>query len=62
MRKSWSGLVSLVQLGMNLDAYEKSIFIFCGRSQKLIKKFLWTIFEDLSTLSTIRRRTYIDVE
>lgn len=41
MRKSWSGLVSLVQLGMNLDVYEKSIFIFCGRSQKLIKIVYW---------------------
>ena len=41
MRKSWNGLVSLVQVGMNLDAYEKSMFVFCGRSQKLIKIIYW---------------------
>jgi transposase len=41
MRKSWNGLVSLVQMGMNLDAFEKSMFVFCGRSQKIIKIIYW---------------------
>ena len=41
MRKSWNGLVSLVQVGMNLDPFEKSLFVFCGRSQRLIKIIYW---------------------
>ncbi|MCC6274550.1 MAG: IS66 family insertion sequence element accessory protein TnpB [Leptospiraceae bacterium] len=41
MRKSWNGLVSLVQFGMNLDPYQKSLFVFCGRSQRLIKIIYW---------------------
>ncbi|MBK6604714.1 MAG: IS66 family insertion sequence element accessory protein TnpB [Leptospiraceae bacterium] len=41
MRKSWNGLIGLVQNGMNLDPFEKSLFVFCGRSQRLIKIIYW---------------------
>lgn len=40
MRKSWNGLVSLVQL-MSLDPFQRSLFVFCGRSQRLIKIIYW---------------------
>lgn len=40
MRKSWNGLVSLVQL-MNLDPFQESLFVFCGRTQKIIKIIYW---------------------
>jgi transposase len=41
MRKSWSGLVSLVRSGLNLDPFEKNLFIFCGRSRRLVKIVYW---------------------
>ncbi|HNF63852.1 MAG TPA: IS66 family insertion sequence element accessory protein TnpB [Leptospiraceae bacterium] len=41
MRKSWSGLLSLVQEGMRLNAYEESLFVFCGRSGRLVKLMYW---------------------
>ncbi|MBK8393849.1 MAG: IS66 family insertion sequence element accessory protein TnpB [Leptospiraceae bacterium] len=41
MRKSWNGLITLVQYGMNLDPFQQSLFVFCGRSQRLIKIIYW---------------------
>ena len=41
MRKSWSGLVSLVQHDMKLDIYQESLFVFCGRSNRLVKILYW---------------------
>jgi transposase len=41
MRKSWNGLVALVQFGMKLDVYEESLFVFCGRSNRLLKIVYW---------------------
>ncbi|HRG48491.1 MAG TPA: hypothetical protein PLX69_24600 [Leptospiraceae bacterium] len=28
---------------MNLDPFEKNLFVFCGRSQRLIKIIYWVI-------------------
>jgi len=41
MRKSWNGLVSLIEVDMSLDAFQKNLFVFCGRSQRLIKIIYW---------------------
>jgi transposase len=41
MRKSWNGLVGLVKNGMNLDPFAKNLFVFCGRSKRLIKIIYW---------------------
>lgn len=41
MRKSWNGLIGLVQYQMNLDPFQQSLFVFCGRSQRLIKIIYW---------------------
>jgi transposase len=41
MRKSWNGLLSIVQNDMKLIAYEKSLFVFFGRSRCLVKILYW---------------------
>lgn len=41
MRKSWNGLYSLVKNEMKKEPLSPSIFVFCGRSGKLLKILYW---------------------
>ena len=41
MRKQSRGLAIIVQEAMGLDPYRKSIFIFCGRSRRILKAIVW---------------------
>jgi Transposase and inactivated derivatives len=41
MRKGAGKLAVLVKNEMNHDPYEKSIFIFCGRTKRVIKALFW---------------------
>ncbi len=41
MRKSWNGLLSMVQNDMKLDVYDKSLFVFCGKKNHQIKILYW---------------------
>ena len=41
MRKSWSGLVGLIELSLNLNPYSKSLFVFCGKNRKRVKILYW---------------------
>ena len=41
MRKSWNGLFSLVKEELKKDPFSESVFVFCGKSRKLIKIFYW---------------------
>ena len=41
MRKQSYGLSMMVQENMRLDPFNKAVFIFCGRSRKIIKAIVW---------------------
>lgn len=41
MRKGIDGLASIVQTQMNLDPFDSSLFLFCGRKASVIKGLLW---------------------
>lgn len=41
MRKRGSSLAFLVQAEMELDPFGKSIFIFCGKTHKILKILVW---------------------
>ena len=41
MRKSWNGLLSIVQYEMNLIPFEEVLYVFFGRSRKLVKTIYW---------------------
>lgn len=41
MRKSWNGLLALVQAEMQMQVFEKSLFVFCGKSNHLMKILYW---------------------
>ena len=41
MRKQSRGLAILVQDAMNLEPFRKSVFIFCGRSRRILKAIIW---------------------
>ena len=45
MRKSWNGLISLVQLGMNLDPFEKGNFpLNLNQNLEITKKkIIWLL-------------------
>ena len=41
-RMGVNGLSNLIQFEFNLDPFEKNVlFLFCGRSRKMIKGILW---------------------
>jgi transposase len=41
MRKSWSGLVGLIENSLKINPYDKSIFVFLGNNRKRIKIIYW---------------------
>ena len=41
MRKSIDGLAGIVQQKYNLDLFDSSAFLFCGRRRDRLKKLLW---------------------
>ncbi|SDZ35571.1 transposase [Proteiniborus ethanoligenes] len=41
MRKSIDGLAAIVAQNSNLNPFEKSLFLFCGRRRDRIKGLLW---------------------
>jgi transposase len=41
MRKAANGLTVLVQDAMRLDPFSGSVYVFCGRSRKLLKAVWW---------------------
>jgi transposase len=41
MRKSIDGLVTIVKLRFELDPFDSSIFIFCGKKRDRLKALLW---------------------
>ncbi len=41
MRKSWEGLIGMVHYSMNLNPFDKSLFVFYGKSRKLVKILYW---------------------
>ena len=41
MRKQSRSLAILVQDTMNLEPFRKSVFIFCGRSRRILKAIVW---------------------
>lgn len=41
MRMSWNGLFGLVTEEMKMNVYDRSLFVFCGRSNHLIKILYW---------------------
>jgi transposase len=41
MRKSWEGLISMVRYSMNLNPFDASLFVFYGKSRKLVKILYW---------------------
>ena len=41
MRKSIDGLASMVTQNFNLDPFNRSLFLFCGRRRDRIKGLLW---------------------
>lgn len=40
-RCSFNRLTAIVKLNFNLDPYSKSMFVFCNRSNKIIKILQW---------------------
>ena len=42
MRKAVNGLIVIVQDDMELDPFSKSLFLFCNRQRKLMKRHLKT--------------------
>ena len=47
MRKSIDGLAGIVQQQYQLDLFNNSVFLFCGRRRDRLKVLLW---EDLSAV------------
>ena len=41
MRKQIDGLAAIVSKNFNLDPFEKSLFLFCGRKRDRLKALLW---------------------
>ena len=41
MRKSSVGLALIVQDEMGLQPFERSVFLFCGTSRRIIKAIVW---------------------
>ena len=41
MRKQSRSLAILVQETMKLEPFRKSVFIFCGRSRRILKAIVW---------------------
>jgi transposase len=41
MRKSWNGLYGIIKDEMQLDPYDRSLFLFSGHSRKTIKAIYW---------------------
>lgn len=41
MRKGIDGLASVVQGRLNLNPFDKSLFLFCGRNKHKMKGLLW---------------------
>lgn len=41
LRKSFTGLATIVKLQFKLDPYSKCMFVFCNRSHNLIKILQW---------------------
>jgi transposase len=41
MRKGATGLAYIVQNEMQLQPFDKAVFVFCGRSRKTIKAIVW---------------------
>lgn len=41
MRKSWSGLLGLVENDLEMNAIEGQVFIFFGRNKRLVKILYW---------------------
>ncbi|MHB8125227.1 MAG: IS66 family insertion sequence element accessory protein TnpB [Desulfitobacteriaceae bacterium] len=41
LRRSINGLAIIVKLQFNLDPYSRAMFVFCNRSQSLIKILQW---------------------
>lgn len=41
MRKCAPSLAVLVQSQMGLDPFGKSVFVFCGRSRRILKAVVW---------------------
>ncbi|MCC5815013.1 MAG: IS66 family insertion sequence element accessory protein TnpB [Leptospira sp.] len=41
MRKSYVSLMTIIEWEMKLDPYSECIFLFCGRSKKLVKAIYW---------------------
>ena len=41
MRKSITGLISIVKYQFKLDPFERSLFLFCGKRADRMKALLW---------------------
>ena len=41
MRRSIDGLSAIVKQNMNLDPFDKSLFLFCGKRRDRIKGLIW---------------------
>lgn len=41
MRKSWSGLLGLVENEMRMNPFDKNLFIFFGHNKKKVKILYW---------------------
>ena len=41
MRKRGSSLAMLVQQEMELNPFDKSLFVFCGKTRKILKVLVW---------------------
>lgn len=41
MRKSIDGLAAIVKQNFNLDPFENSLFLFCGKSSSRLKVLFW---------------------
>lgn len=41
MRKAIAGLLILIEQEMKLDVFERSVFLFCGRTKRNLKALFW---------------------
>lgn len=41
MRRAITGLLSVVSESMRVDPFSESLFLFCGRSRKIVKLLYW---------------------
>jgi len=57
MRKRGSSLAMLVQQEMELNPFDKSLFVFCGKTRKILKVLVWDRngFWECTKLSCIRQ-------